>query len=61
MNTVQKALEYVELNLCSELTVDKISNEVGYSKYYFIRTFQKEVEIFLYEYIRKRRRSHASN
>ncbi|WP_238882689.1 helix-turn-helix transcriptional regulator [Clostridium sp. YIM B02551] len=58
---VQKALEYIELNLYKELTIDEISSEVGYSKYYFIRVFQKEVGTSLYEYIRKRRLSHAAS
>lgn len=60
-DTVQQALKYVELNLYKELTVDEVSSEVGYSKYYFIRTFQKEVGISLYEYIRKRRLAHAAS
>lgn len=58
---VQKALKYVELNICNEITIEEISNQVGYSKYYFVRTFQKEVGVSLYEYVRKRRLSYAAS
>ena len=60
-DVIQQALQYVELNLFKKLTVDEISYEVGYSKFHFIRTFQKEVGISLYEYIRKRRLAHAAS
>lgn len=58
---IQAALDYIEVNLCEELTLDKISKVVGFSKFYFHRTFQKEVGISIYEYIRKRRLANAAS
>lgn len=58
---IQTALDYIEMNLCKELTLDKISKVVGFSKFYFHRTFQKEVGISLYDYIRKRRLASAAS
>lgn len=58
---IHLALDYIELNLCEELTLDEISKVVGFSKFYFHRTFQKEVGISLYDYIRKRRIASAAS
>lgn len=52
---IQTAIDYIEMNLCEELTLDEISKAVGFSKFYFHRTFQREVGISLYDYIKKRR------
>lgn len=58
---IQTALDYIETNLCSELTLDGISQIAGFSKFYFHRTFQREVGISLYDYIRKRRLASAAS
>lgn len=58
---IQTALDYIEMNLCEELTLDEISKVVGFSKFYFHRTFQKEVGISLYDYIRRRRLASAAS
>lgn len=60
-DNIMTALEYIELNLCKELTLDEISKEIGYSKFYFHRIFQKEVGVSLYDYIRKRRLANAAS
>ncbi|HWS28566.1 MAG TPA: AraC family transcriptional regulator, partial [Clostridia bacterium] len=45
---IQAAIDYIEMNLCEELTLDEISKVVGFSKFYFHRAFQREVGISLY-------------
>nr|WP_252187560.1 AraC family transcriptional regulator [Anaeromonas gelatinilytica] len=49
------------MNLCEELFLDDIANVVGFSKFYFHRTFQKEVGMSIYDYIRKRRLASAAS
>lgn len=58
---IQTALNYIEVNLCEELTLDEISKVVGFSKFYFHRSFQRELGISLYDYIRRRRLSSAAS
>ena len=59
-NEIRIALEYIENNLTTELSMESISSAVGYSKFYFHRTFRKEVGISLYDFIRKRRLAMAA-
>ncbi|AWB43896.1 AraC family transcriptional regulator [Paenibacillus sp. CAA11] len=58
---IQVALDYIEVNLHEELTLDEISSFVGFSKFYFHRLFQREVGISLYDYIRRRRLAKAAS
>jgi len=58
---IQIVLDYIEMNLCEELTLDGISKVGGFSKFYFHRIFQREVGISLYDYIRKRRLASAAS
>ncbi|BAL01440.1 putative AraC family transcriptional regulator [Oscillibacter valericigenes Sjm18-20] len=58
---IQTALNYIELNLCEKLTLDAISEAAGFSKFYFHRTFQNEVGIPIYDYIKKRRLARAAS
>lgn len=59
--TIQEAINYIEMNLCKELSLDDIAKEIGFSKFYFHRTFQKELGITIYSYIRKRRLANAAS
>lgn len=58
---IRAALDYIELNLHEELTLDEISRAVGFSKFYFHRIFQREVGIRLYDYVRRRRLARAAS
>lgn len=58
---IQTAINYIETNLCEELSLDEIANVVGFSKFYFHRTFQNEIGIPIYDYIRKRRLASAAS
>jgi len=57
---IQAALNFIEKNLSEDISLDNIAKAVGFSKFYFHRTFQSEVGIPLYDYIRKRRLASAS-
>ncbi len=58
---IQTAINYIEMNLCEDLSVDKIADVVGFPKFYFHRTFQNEIGIPIYDYIRKRRLANAAS
>ncbi len=58
---IQAAFRYIERNLCGELNLEEISKAAGFSKFYFHRTFQREVGISLYDYIRRRRLAGAAS
>lgn len=58
---VQDALNYIETNLSEELSLDEIANAVGFSKFYFNRTFQSDIGVPVYDYIRKRRLANAAS
>ena len=58
---IQAAMNYIETNLCEELSLDEIANVAGFSKFYFHRTFQSEIGIPIYDYIRKRRLASAAS
>lgn len=38
---IKEALNYIEQNYASEITVDDICSHIGFSKYYFCRTFKE--------------------
>lgn len=57
---IQDALNYIEKNLCEELSLDEIAAAAGFSKFYFHRVFQSETGMPVYDYIRKRRLAGAA-
>lgn len=58
---IQKSIEYIEVNLQEELTLEKIAQFAGFSKYHYHRIFQKEVGVTVSEYIRYRRIANTAN
>ena len=52
---LQRALDYIEDNLCQDLDLNRIAASTGYSKYHFLRIFKTELGMTPGEYIRKRR------
>ncbi len=53
-------LSYIEDNLDKELSLDKIAQELSYSKFYIARTFKDNTGITLYKYIQGRRLDEAA-
>ncbi|MNC01121.1 Multiple antibiotic resistance protein MarA [compost metagenome] len=58
---IQRTIEYIETNLQKELSLERIAQFIGFSKYQYHRIFQKEVGVTLSEYIRYRRIANAAN
>ena len=58
---LKKAIYYIEKNLKSKILLDEIAGEVYLSKYHFHRIFHSIVGETIYDYIRRRRISKASD
>ncbi|ALJ06300.1 hypothetical protein APS56_14660 [Pseudalgibacter alginicilyticus] len=56
---ILKSIDYIEDNLCSNLEVLMVSNEVCYSLFHFIRLFQSITGFSPKSYIQKRRLTEA--
>lgn len=52
---VRKMIDYIEQNLENELTLDTISKNIGYSKFYLNRIFTEQTGITIYKYVQNRR------
>lgn len=52
---IEKAVEYIEKNLDADLTLDKISKDLCYSKFYIARVFAEKANCTIYKYIQRRR------
>lgn len=60
INSIKKALIYIENNLQEDIDLSAISKEAGYSLYYFHRIFKGIVGDSMKDYIRKRRLTEAA-
>lgn len=52
---IKKLIEYIESHLNEDLSLDKISQELNYSKFYIARIFARETGCTVYKYIQGRR------
>lgn len=57
---IKRCIEFIESNVKEKLTIEMISQHVGYSLYHFCRVFQICMGVPVMEYVRKRRLSIAS-
>ena len=57
---VKKVIDYIEKNLEKEISLDHISKNIGYSKYYLNRIFTEHTGITMYKYVQNRRLSAAA-
>ena len=53
--TVEKIVDYIETHIREDLSLDKIANELNYSKFYIARIFTKETKYTIYKYVQRRR------
>ncbi|MCL2421963.1 MAG: AraC family transcriptional regulator [Defluviitaleaceae bacterium] len=60
LTQLNRAMIYVEENICSDLTLGDVSSVTAYSEYHFGRMFYYIAEMPLSEYIRKRKLSLAA-
>ncbi|GAA0791489.1 AraC family transcriptional regulator [Faecalicatena orotica] len=54
-NIIKKTIDYIENNLDSQLNLDTIAKEAGYSKFHLNRMFLECVGCTIYKYIQMRR------
>ena len=52
---VKKVIDYIENHLENRISLDQISKNIGYSKFYLNRIFTEYTGITLYQYIQHRR------
>lgn len=57
---LERCIEYIELNLDENISVESLADYMGYSFFHFIRVFQCIVGIPPMEYVRQRRLSRAA-
>lgn len=57
---IKKVIKYIEENYQEPITLDKIAQQFGFSKFHFHRIFQFQVGMTITEYIRMRRLVNAS-
>jgi AraC family transcriptional regulator len=56
-NDIRNTVDYIEENLCEELSLKLIAGRLSFSSYHFHRVFHYVTGITLMEYVRKRRLS----
>ncbi|MFF2875419.1 GyrI-like domain-containing protein [Gottfriedia sp. NPDC057991] len=61
IESLQKAIDYIEDNLLNDLTIEEISKQANSSVFHFQRTFSILTDINIAEYIRRRRLTLAAN
>ncbi|WP_088072721.1 AraC family transcriptional regulator [Gottfriedia luciferensis] len=61
VESLQKAIDYIEANLLENLSIEEISKQANSSVFHFQRTFSILTDIHIAEYIRRRRLTLAAN
>ena len=54
-SVIEKLVDYIETHIDEDLSLDKIANELNYSKFYIARIFTEETKCTVYKYIQGRR------
>lgn len=52
---IERAIDFIEENLCNDITLASVAAAAGYSEYHFIRIFRMATGLTPADYIRKRR------
>ena len=55
-----ESLNYIENNIKNKITIDEISGNAGYTKFYFSRLFKQEMKVSVMEYVRERKLIYAT-
>lgn len=53
--TIQAIIGYIENHLEDDLSLDKISHDLNYSKFYLSRVFSAKINCTIHKYIQRRR------
>lgn len=60
MSLTERIIRYIEDNLDKDLSLEKIAEELNYSRFYAARTFKEHTGMTLYKYIQGRRLEEAA-
>ncbi len=60
-NAAEKVVDYVEQHLSEDLSLDKIAEDLNYSKFYLARVFAEKTDSTIYKYVQKRRLTLAAH
>lgn len=60
ISITEKVLSYIENNLDKDLSLEKMANELNYSKFYIARVFKESTGCTVYKYIQNRRLNEAA-
>lgn len=52
---IKKIIDYIEQNIEKEISLDNISENIGYSKFHLNRVFAEQTGITIYKYLQNRR------
>ena len=55
ITVVRNVVDYIETHIDEDLSLDKISDALHYSKFYLTRIFHQETKCTIYQYIKGRR------
>lgn len=53
--SLNKAMDYIEKNICEDIDIDKVAKATNYSSYHFCKIFSYLTDMSLSEYIRRRK------
>ncbi len=54
-SNINAAIKYISMNYKEELSIEAISNKVGFSKYYFCKIFKQQMGITVHQYVNEYR------
>ncbi|MBU3136175.1 HD domain-containing protein [Clostridium gasigenes] len=55
LDSIFNCITYIEENITADLTLDNISQNIGYSTYHFSRIFKEEMGVSIMEYVKERK------
>jgi AraC family transcriptional regulator len=61
IDILQEILQYIDIHIKEEMSVEKLAERAGFSPYYFCRIFQCGVGSSIMEYVRNRRLAYAAS
>lgn len=50
-SNINAALKYISMHYKEELSIETISNKIGFSKYYFCKIFRKQMGVTIHQYV----------
>ncbi len=60
-SNINAALKYISKNYSEDLNIETISNQVGYSEYYFAKIFKKQMGVTVHQYLNEYRINKAKD